>query len=61
MRRGERIPEATAVTHRASASRRALEVSDFATVLQVGKSVLSGPAAALAGDPQVQKAYLGTG
>jgi branched-chain amino acid transport system ATP-binding protein len=38
----------------------ALEVSDFATVLQVGKSVLSGTAAALARDPQVQKAYLGT-
>ncbi len=37
----------------------ALEVSDFATVLQVGKSVLSGPAASLAQDPQVQKAYLG--
>jgi branched-chain amino acid transport system ATP-binding protein len=34
-------------------------VSDFATVLQVGKSVLSGTAAALAQDPQVQKAYLG--
>jgi branched-chain amino acid transport system ATP-binding protein len=39
----------------------ALEVSDFATVLQVGKSVLSGTAAALADDPQVQHAYLGTG
>ena len=38
----------------------ALEVSDFATVLQVGRSVLSGTAAALAQDPQVQKAYLGT-
>ncbi len=38
----------------------ALEVSDFATVLQVGKSVLSGTAAALAQDPQVQKAYLGS-
>ena len=37
----------------------ALEVSDFATVLQVGKSVLSGTAAALAQDPQVQKVYLG--
>ena len=37
----------------------ALEVSDFATVLQVGKSVLSGTAASLAQDPQVQKAYLG--
>ena len=37
----------------------ALEVADFATVLQVGKSVLSGTAAALAQDPQVQKAYLG--
>jgi len=29
-------------------------------VLQVGKSVLSGTAAALAQDPQVQKAYLGS-
>ncbi len=29
----------------------ALEVSDFATVLQVGKSVLSGTAAALARGP----------
>ena len=38
----------------------ALEVSDFATVLQVGKSVLSGTAVSLAQDPQVQKAYLGT-
>jgi len=38
----------------------ALEVADFATVLQVGRSVLSGPAAALAQDPQVQRAYLGT-
>ena len=28
---------------------------------QVGRSVLSGTAADLAGDPQVQKAYLGTG
>jgi branched-chain amino acid transport system ATP-binding protein len=28
-------------------------------VLQVGKSVLSGTAAALADDPQVQKVYLG--
>ncbi len=37
----------------------ALEVSDFATVLQVGKSVLSGRASDLANDPQVQKAYLG--
>jgi len=37
----------------------ALEVSDFATVLQVGKSVLSGKASDLANDPRVQKAYLG--
>jgi len=39
----------------------ALEVSNYATVLQVGKSVLSGTAAALADDPQVQRAYLGSG
>jgi branched-chain amino acid transport system ATP-binding protein len=30
-------------------------------VLQVGKSVLSGTAASMAENPQVQKAYLGTG
>ena len=39
----------------------ALEVADFATVLQVGKSVLSGTATDLANDPKVQKVYLGTG
>ena len=39
----------------------ALEVSDFATVLQVGHSVLSGTAAALANNPQVQRIYLGIG
>jgi branched-chain amino acid transport system ATP-binding protein len=39
----------------------ALEVAQFATVLQVGRSVLSGTAADLASDPQVQKAYLGIG
>jgi branched-chain amino acid transport system ATP-binding protein len=38
----------------------ALEVADFATVLQVGRSVLCGTAAALAQDPQVQRVYLGT-
>jgi branched-chain amino acid transport system ATP-binding protein len=36
-----------------------LEVADFATVLQVGRSVLSGTAADLANDPAVQRAYLG--
>jgi branched-chain amino acid transport system ATP-binding protein len=39
----------------------ALEVSDHATVLQVGRSVLSGPSAVLANDPQVQHIYLGIG
>jgi branched-chain amino acid transport system ATP-binding protein len=39
----------------------ALEVADFATVLQVGRSVLSGTAADLADDPQVRNVYLGTG
>ena len=39
----------------------ALEVADFATVLQVGRSVLSGTAANLADDPRVRKVYLGTG
>jgi branched-chain amino acid transport system ATP-binding protein len=39
----------------------ALEVADFATVLRVGRSVLSGTAANLADDPRVRKVYLGTG
>ncbi|HEX2519860.1 MAG TPA: ABC transporter ATP-binding protein [Castellaniella sp.] len=39
----------------------ALEVSDYAYVLQVGRSVYSGPAAELAQDPRVQKSYLGIG
>jgi branched-chain amino acid transport system ATP-binding protein len=39
----------------------ALEVADHATVLQVGRSVLSGTAADLARDPDVQRIYLGIG
>ncbi len=39
----------------------ALEVADHATVLQVGRSVLSGAAAELARDPDVQRIYLGIG
>ena len=39
----------------------ALEVADHAYVLQVGKSVLSGPAAQLAHDAEVQRIYLGLG
>ncbi|HEY4821251.1 MAG TPA: ABC transporter ATP-binding protein [Xanthobacteraceae bacterium] len=39
----------------------ALEVADHAYVLQVGKSVLSGPAAQLAHDAEVQRIYLGVG
>jgi len=39
----------------------ALEVADFAYVLQTGRTVLAGPAAELAKDPQVQRIYLGIG
>ena len=39
----------------------ALEVADHAYVLQVGRSVLSGPAAQLAHDAEVQRIYLGVG
>jgi branched-chain amino acid transport system ATP-binding protein len=39
----------------------ALEVADYAYVLQVGRSVLSGPARQIARDPQVQRIYLGVG
>ena len=39
----------------------ALEVADYAYVLQVGRSVLSGPARQIAQDPEVQRIYLGVG
>ena len=39
----------------------ALEVSDWAYVLQVGRSVISGTAKEMADNPEVQKAYLGLG
>jgi len=39
----------------------ALEVADHAYVLQVGRTVLSGPARRIARDPEVQRIYLGTG
>jgi branched-chain amino acid transport system ATP-binding protein len=37
----------------------ALEAADHAYVLQVGRTVLEGPAASLAGNPDVQRIYLG--
>jgi branched-chain amino acid transport system ATP-binding protein len=37
----------------------ALDIADYAYVLQTGRSVLEGPADRLAGDPQVQRIYLG--
>jgi len=39
----------------------ALEFADHAYVLQVGRSVLSGPADELAKDPEVQRVYMGIG
>ncbi len=37
----------------------ALEIADHAFVLQTGRTVLNGPAAALARDPEVQRIYMG--
>ena len=37
----------------------ALEIADYAYVLQTGRSVLEGPAEKLSSDPQVQRIYLG--
>jgi branched-chain amino acid transport system ATP-binding protein len=37
----------------------ALEVADYAYVLQTGRTVLEGPAAQLAGDKDIQRIYLG--
>jgi branched-chain amino acid transport system ATP-binding protein len=39
----------------------ALEVADYAYVLQTGRTVLDGPAADLAANPQVKRFYLGVG
>ncbi len=39
----------------------ALEIADYAYVLQTGRTVLEGKAQDLAGDPQVQRIYLGVG
>ncbi len=39
----------------------ALEVADYAYVLQTGRTVLEGPAAQLADDKDVQRIYLGLG
>jgi branched-chain amino acid transport system ATP-binding protein len=39
----------------------ALEFADHAYVLQVGRSVLEGPAAEMASNPEVQRVYLGLG
>lgn len=39
----------------------ALEVADYAYVLQVGRSVLSGKAGELSNNPDVQRIYLGVG
>jgi branched-chain amino acid transport system ATP-binding protein len=37
----------------------ALEIADFAYVLEVGRTTLSGPAKDIAADPRVREAYLG--
>ena len=39
----------------------ALDIADYAYVLQTGRTVLEGKAKDLAGDPQVQQIYLGIG
>jgi len=40
-------------------ARQALQVADYAYVFEVGRAVLSGPAAELSTNTEVQKAYLG--
>ncbi len=42
-------------------ARAALDISDYAYVLETGQIVLEGPAAVLAADPRVAKSYLGLG
>ena len=40
-------------------ARAALQVADYAYVLETGEAVLSGPSAAMANDPRVMQTYLG--
>jgi branched-chain amino acid transport system ATP-binding protein len=40
-------------------TRKALEVSDFAYVLELGQNRYEGPAAEIANDPRVKEMYLG--
>jgi len=40
-------------------ARAALQIADFAYVLETGQVVLEGPAAKLINEPRVQAAYLG--
>ena len=42
-------------------ARAALDISDYAYVLETGKIVLEGPVAALTADPAVAQSYLGLG
>jgi branched-chain amino acid transport system ATP-binding protein len=37
----------------------ALDIADFAYVLEVGYTTISGPAKEIAADPRVREAYLG--
>ena len=42
-------------------ARAALQIADYAYVLETGESVLDGPASALANDSRVIESYLGLG
>ena len=40
-------------------ARKALQIADYAYVMETGKIVMEGPAAEVAGNPDVMAAYLG--
>ena len=40
-------------------ARKALQIADYAYVMETGKIVMEGPAAEVAGNPDVMEAYLG--
>ncbi len=46
-------------TRRVAAPRDALQIADYAYVLQTGRIALHGPANSLRHNPQIQDAYLG--
>ena len=61
MHRAPATREGTTILLVEQNARRALALASRAYVLETGRMVVDGPAAALAADPRIRAAYLGLG